>query len=259
MTVFNPTKAGGTHFYKYQSAEHLEWLKPIILDHQLYVPSVGQLNDPADCRPRIKPMSEDEQVTFLKKNDYLRRHPVVALDDLREYESGIRKVIEIEGLEWFQRKESEILNSKMEGFRVYSLTKRYDNLSLWAKYAANHTGYCLEFANVGPLFGEYVFEVIYRDYAPFDLNDSEGRDAGFLVCKRPEWSNEEEVRLISARGTPPLVKIEPEWLTPIILGKDMTEENKQQIQAWAKERKPELFVVNAYFDGLNQSICLKNS
>jgi len=37
----------------------------------------------------------------------------------------------------------------MEQFRVYSMTKRWNNLSLWAKYAADHTGYCLEFLNEG--------------------------------------------------------------------------------------------------------------
>jgi hypothetical protein len=48
----------------------------------------------------------------------------------------------------------------MEQFRVYSLSRRFDNLSLWPKYAADHSGHCLEFANEGPLFGEHVLEVI---------------------------------------------------------------------------------------------------
>ena len=47
---------------------------------------------------------------------------------------------------------SELLNAELEGYRIYSLSKRYDNLNLWAKYAADHSGYCLEFANEGPLF-----------------------------------------------------------------------------------------------------------
>jgi hypothetical protein len=79
MTVFTPTKASGSHFYRYQSAERLERLKPIVLEHLLYVPSVAQLNDPADCRPKIKPMLVEEMVTFLK-NDYIMRNPVLALD-----------------------------------------------------------------------------------------------------------------------------------------------------------------------------------
>jgi hypothetical protein len=256
MTVFNPTKASGSHFYRYQSAERLDRLKPVILEHLLYLPSVAQLNDPTDCRPKIKPISEEEMVGFLR-NDYMRRNPALALDLLQEHESRIRTSIQTLGIEWFQRELSKILNSQMEQFRVYSLTKRFDNLSLWAKYAADHSGYCLEFANQGPLFGDHVMEVVYGEYAPFDVSDSENRSAGFLVFKRLEWSNEEEVRLIRARGAGPQVKIEPQWLTRIILGKNMSQENRQQIRIWAKLRDPKLLVVSAYFDELHQEIRLK--
>jgi hypothetical protein len=169
MTVFTPTKAEGPYFYRYQTAEHLDRLKPIILEHLLYIPSVAQLNDPTDCRPKIKPMSVDEMVTFLK-SDYTRCNPVLALDLLQQHESRIRRNIQTRGLEWFQRELSRILNSQMEKFRVYSLSKRFDNLSLWAKYASDHTGYCLEFANEGPFFGEHAVEVVYGEYAPFDVN-----------------------------------------------------------------------------------------
>ena len=130
-------------------------------------------------------------------------------------------------------------------------------LEPWAKYAADHSGYCLEFANEGPLFGEHVMEVVYGEYAPFSVNDSEGRSAAFLVSKRPEWSNEEEVRLIRARGSGPLVSIDARWLTRIILGKNMSPENQKQIREWAKQRDPELLVFNAYFDELYQEIRLR--
>ena len=256
MTVFTPTKATGSHFYRYQSAQRLDRLKPIILEHQLYLPSVAQLNDPTDCRPKIRAMSDEAMLTFLR-NDYVRRNPILALDLLQEHESRIRTSIQTQGLEWFQRQLSMILNAQMEQFRVYSLSKRFDNFSLWAKYAADHSGYCLEFANEGPLFGEHVMEVVYGEYAPFDVNDSENRSAAFLVSKRPEWSNEEEVRLIRARGSASLVSIDPRWLTRIILGKSMSPENQQQIREWAKQRDLELLVVNAYFDELHQEIRLK--
>jgi hypothetical protein len=255
MTVFTPTKAKGSHFYRYQSAERLDRLKPIILEHLLYLPSVAQLNDPTDCRPKIRPMSEEDMMTFLR-NDFIRRNPVLALDLLQQHESTIRMSIGLHGLDWFMRETSKILNAQMEQFRVYSLSKRFDSLSLWAKYAADHTGYCLEFANEGPLF-ENTMEVVYGEYAPFDLNDSANRSASFLVSKRPEWSNEEEVRLIRARGSGPQVKIDPRWLTRIILGKNMLPENQKQIREWAKQRQPELAVVHAYFDDLHQELRLR--
>jgi len=255
MTVFTPTKAMGSHFYRYQNAEHLDRLRTTILEHDLYLPNVAQLNDPTDCRPKIAPMSEEEMVTFLR-NDYIRRNPVVALDLLKEHESTIRMSMGLHGLDWFMRETSKILNAQMEQFRVYSLSKRCNNLSLWAKYAADHTGYCLEFVNEGPLF-QNTIEVVYGEYAPFDLNDSKNRSASFLMCKRPEWSNEEEVRLIRARGSGPKVKIDPRWLTRIILGKNMSPVHQKQIREWAKQRQPELVVVYAYFDELHQELRLR--
>lgn len=256
MTVFTPTKASGSHFYRYQSAERLDRLKPLVLEHKLYVPTVAQLNDPADCRPKLQPMSENEMLTFLK-NAYVKEHPVIGLDDLQKHERTIRTGIQIYGVDSCLLQMSTILNTEMEHLRVYSLSKRFDNLSLWAKYAADHTGYCLEFANVGQLFGCHVFEVIYGEHARFDLTDPKSRSANFLVCKRSEWSNEEEVRLIATRDCSALVSIDPRWLTRIILGKNMSTENEGQVRQWAKQRDPELIVVNAYFDELRQEIRLK--
>jgi hypothetical protein len=255
MTVFTPTKAPGAHFYRYQSAAHLDWLKPVILEHTLYLPSVGQLNDPFDCRPKIAPMSEEDMVAFLR-NDYIKRNPVLALDLLQHHEAHLRMSLRLHGLNWFMSRLSEIMNAQVETFRVYSLSTRFNNASLWAKYAADHTGYCLEFSNEGPLFNNAV-EVVYGEYAPFDLNDAENRTASFLVHKRQEWSNEEEVRLIRARGSAAQVRIEPRWLTKIILGMKMSEENERQIRKWCKQRQPELAVARAFIDQLNQEIRLK--
>jgi hypothetical protein len=125
MTTFTPTKATGSHFYRYQSAEHLDRLKPVIFENLVYLPSVAQLNDPADCRPKPAPLSEEGMVNFLK-NDYVRRNPVPALDLLKKAEVEIRMMISLRGLEWFMREASKILNEQMEQFRVYSLSKRFE-------------------------------------------------------------------------------------------------------------------------------------
>lgn len=144
----------------------------------------------------------------------------------------------------------------MNEYRVYSLTKRFDNFSMWAKYSDEHTGYCLEFANEGPLF-ENACEVYYRKYPPFRIADSVGRTSLFLVYKRPDWSNEEEVRLILPAGKGMTTHIESNWFTRIILGTKISAENEAQIRAWAKQRVPELTVVRAYLDEFDQELCLR--
>jgi len=51
---------------------------------------------------------------------------------------------------------------------------------------------------------------------------------------------------------------DPTWLTRIILGKAMSEENKNTIRLWAKERKPELAVATTYYDATQRAIRLRD-
>lgn len=90
-----------------------------------------------------------------------------------------------------------------------------------------------------------------------DVNNPEHRTGYFFYSKRQECSNEEEIRLIGLPGTPPTTKFDPRWLTRLILGKDMSDDNQKQIREWAKQRHPELAVVQAYFDELRQMLALR--
>jgi len=249
MTIPTPSRATGSRFYRYSSPEHLEWLKVIILKHELYFPNLSQLNDPADGRPKLAPLSPDKLVSYLH-NDFIKRHPGLTRDAQEQEAIKIRSKVENYGAEDVQRMMAQSLNAELEDYRIYSLSKRYDNLMLWAKYAANHSGYCLEFANEGPFAS--ACEVTYGDYT-LDVTDP---DPYFFFCKRQEWSNEEEVRILLLRGSNPIVKIDPRWLTRLILGKDMSEADRKLIREWAKQREPELAVVNAYYDELHQVLRL---
>jgi len=42
------------------------------------------------------------------------------------------------------------------------------------------------------------------------------------------------------------------------LGKAMSEENKNSIRLWAKERKPELAVATTYYDAIQRAIRLRD-
>jgi hypothetical protein len=254
MSVPTPIKATGSHFYRYSNSDHLEWLKIIILEHELYLPSLSQLNDPADGRPKLAPMSEERMARFLI-NGAVERNPTWPLEQLEHEAAVIRYNVRLHGTEALLREMSELLNSELEGYRVYSLSKRPDNPALWAKYAGNHSGYCLEFRNEGLLFA-CAKEVTYGDATEMDVLNPEHRSGYWFFCKRQEWSNEEEVRLVLQRGKGSKVKIDPNWLTRLILGKDMADDHQKTIREWAKQRKPELAVVNAHYDELNQMLRL---
>jgi len=200
-------------------------------------------------------MTDDQMTSFLLSG-FVSRNATLPLVALEHEARVIRYNIQHHGPEVIRGTMSELLNKELEGYRIYSLSKRYDNLALWAKYAADHTGYCLEFVNKGPLF-ERAHEVTYGDSMEMDVTDREHRNGYWFFSKRQEWSNEEEVRLVLPRGKGSKVKIEPRWLTRVILGKDMTDANRKLLREWAKERKPELSVADAYYDALHQVIRLR--
>src|SRR5258708_27812162 len=151
MTVPTPAKATGSHFYRYSSTDHLEWLKEIILKHELYLPILNELNDPAYGCSKLGSLSEEPMICFLLSG-VVQRTPTWSLEKLEHEAAVIRYNVRLHGTEVLLRQMSELLNSELEGYRIYSLSKRPDNPALWAKYAGNHTGYCLEVRNEGPFF-----------------------------------------------------------------------------------------------------------
>ena len=64
MQIPAPTHPTCSHLYRYQSL-HLERIKTIILEHELSLPSVNQLNDPVDCRPKLAQLTVEEMETFM--------------------------------------------------------------------------------------------------------------------------------------------------------------------------------------------------
>lgn len=252
-----PKRATGSHFYKYCSLEHshedehkkrLGWLEKIILNHQLYVPDLTELNDPAERRPRLTPLSEEQLFAFLYGGKYgvLGRNPQQRIG--RVLDSMILRVnIPLHTPEKILRSFSDILFNELKDTKLYCLTKRSDHMSMWAKYADDHCGYCLEFANEGDFFGQ-AKEIIYGDTIELDITKQEQIGGWFFFCKGSDWSNEEEVRIHLSRNTPHEINIDPRLLTSIILGYEMPEPDRTLIRSWAKQRKPELIVKTASWD-----------
>ncbi|MGA8012523.1 MAG: DUF2971 domain-containing protein [Candidatus Acidiferrales bacterium] len=256
MTIPKPVRSNCPYLYKYSSPEHLEWLRVTILEHELYLPNLKELNDPADGRPKLALQSEDEMASFFYEQ-FIRLHPGLTPAEQKREAEIISFNVKLHTPAGLQPMMVEALDTELQDYRIYSLTKRYDNMSLWAKYAADHRGYCLEFANAGLLF-EKAKDVSYLEPTQMEIliTDQAVKNGDFFFCKHLDWRNEEEARLVLPRGKGSKVKIDPRWLTRAILGKDMSEPNRKVILEWAKQRQPELAVVSAYFDPVYRMIKL---
>jgi hypothetical protein len=152
---------------------------------------------------------------------------------------GAEKIHEMATSGWHQ---------KTANHRIYSLSKRWDNLSMWEWYAARQTGYCLEFARAGIFLD--VRDVVYQPPPAYDLTDiSNATSPSWFFYKYPDWSNEEELRLVLARKLGgPVFDVGPDLLTRVILGEGMAKENADRIRAMALKRNLSVPLVTAKWE-----------
>src|ERR1700683_1473154 len=125
-----PPKATAPFFYKYSglpTPEHLERLRVIIQEHEIYLPTLPQLNDPADGRPLLASLSEYEMSSFLYTM-FVTNNPRLAQAELEHHREVIFYSVKQHGTKTLLRDMTEILHTELEGYRVYSMSRRYDNL-----------------------------------------------------------------------------------------------------------------------------------
>lgn len=247
-----PPRSCGSHFYRYGTTEHLEWLEPVIVEHKLYIPLASTFNDLRDARPRVEEKTAPEWAAYLQTRLPHANLPadqaafVGQLDEIVA-DLGAQKIHEMATSGWHE---------KTEHHRIYCLSKRWDNLSMWEWYAAKQMGYCLEFART-EIFLD-VRDVVYQAPPAYDLTDiSNATSPSWFFYKYPDWSNEEEVRLVLARKQGgPIFDVGPDVLTRVILGEDMINEDVERIRGMALKRTPRVPVATAKWDALHSKFTL---
>jgi len=232
-------------FYKYGTFAEIERLKPMICENRFYFASPSQLNDPTDCKNIVQSYTEDEIEEFLIKAN--RQF----YGDSRS-DAYIRQGLKQFGPEILLNEMTKIFNKIMDTkFGVYSLAKRQDNMALWAKYADNHKGYCLEFSDLSEFSN--IYKVHYDKKIPLRLElEIDPAQADFLYTKSPEWSNEEEARILTKQ--PGYQLLPKSSLKSIIVGENSDTENQQTIRNWINECHTNITIKKAKFNDVKQKL-----
>jgi len=253
MMMKLPRRAAGSHFYKYGT--QVDWLERIILKNELFFPELRQMKDPTDGRPKLAPTTPDQLVAVLHKY-WVKEHPGSSIVNQQRALTRLRELMKSADIDKIRRELAEKLYAlSTDKHRVYCLSKRWNNLSMWENFAGNHSGYCLEFANDGCF--PTACEVEYGD-SPLLMDITDPEDRGpYCFFKLREYSGEEEVRVTLMPGSDPVSKIESRCLTRVILGSRMSDADKQRIRQWAEQREPKVPVVTEYFDALDQVLKLR--
>jgi hypothetical protein len=175
----------GAFLYKYgriDPSTRLGWLEQIILRHRVCIPKPGELNDPLEARPKIAQASMTKFIETVHAN-FVKTRPGMSPQESAYH----RRVIDFNfrkyGIDRVMKSLKEGLTKQFESQRIYSLSKRPDNVYLWKHYAAKHTGYCLEFRHEGVFYP--AKEVRYQEYFEADVAGPTQLIGSFYYYKTP--------------------------------------------------------------------------
>ena len=231
--------------YKYRV-----WSNPyhrkMIEDGSVYLSPPKDFEDKKDCNPaRIYPKGIDlfrclikykQNLSFIQRVNFAmkwyKQSPINYPSELRILKEQFDKEFN-------------------DHFGVLSLTADCRNNYLWNKYADNHKGFCIGFDwNRITRFIRGGGEVIYVNKLPeIDLvkDDDYTKIYKTIIYKEKKWEIENEYRLFKVWNLGQKVirniKLPPNSIVEVLLGKKMSIENKKEIKAIVSKLYPNAKVV----------------
>ncbi len=244
------------HFYKYKGVSNLDYSCRIFTDNELYFSKIDDFNDPFDCRYRYE--LDGSEADLIEYHDKIQRehHPSRNEQERRLETDQWLEDIKTPG---YKEEIQQDLIEKTRKWGIYCLSAVRDDILMWAHYANGHRGFCLEFLNEpsdqfyakrkpnDPDFLSHPcllpIEVKYSDeYPVIDPLSEDYTDDWTMVTKgfrtkATQWQYEKEWRLLDDNGPGPH-QFPSRFLTGVIFGCEMSEDHKEMIREWCKDRQP---------------------
>lgn len=221
--------------YKYQACpsddqEKKDWVRQILVEHQLFLPSRKCFNDPFDC---LVPSFLQTPATVLKRfvEERVERVSPSAAEDEKVRE--VLRLMSVDRLEDLHK----YLQDEVDRAGVVCFSKVRDDILMWAHYADKHRGLCFEFdgSNNRRFFGE-AQPVEYEDYTPIPIGeDSDRQVTRVILTKSKHWSYEREYRIVRPGEAGRKAPFPPGLLTGVIFGCMMRDDVRELVRQWAKE------------------------
>lgn len=211
-----------THLYKYRPLN--EFTLEIITNGMIYFPKPDVFNDPYDCDIRIDhKVSNDD---YMKIIEYEGLSKGILRKDIEKELKRQRIINEVPSsfLEKLEYGCTEYYKSN-KNMGVLSLCEDYRNILMWAHYADDHNGICIEFErSEGNHLGndEMTKPVRYLKSYPrikatdFITSKNASLTQKMLWTKSLDWEYEKEWRMLIEKGNT-AVSI-PGKITSIIFG-----------------------------------------
>lgn len=172
-----------------------------LASNRIYCSSPGAFNDPWDCKPHFNSDVLADPVENQRHVDWAvdvcnRKAPMLpqAVESLQQTLLADRA----RASELINQISAAMAPAINERYRVYCLGPDVGNLLMWAHYAEDHKGICVEF----DLRNDTLCGALKCDYLPafpvMKLHDnSEAASLSILLSKSDVWQYEQEYRLIA--------------------------------------------------------------
>jgi len=233
--------------YKPFHENDYEYLERIFKNLELYFPSPTALNDPFECKTRFV-------IGDLNSPNYRDIHESWCVYTQMNRKPGLNKV---EYIKYYRSlsldqhlKNTELIRQDMHDindsrWRIFSLSKNHCSPLMWAHYANNHKGICLEFDCDNSIFGR-AYKVSYtKTLNKIDVTEDDG-DLYFnsLLNKTTPWEYEQEYRVLGESsnqisGLPTVIDsafhYPSEFLTGIIFGARMNKKDIDIVKSWLED------------------------
>ena len=217
-----------SYLYKYGSFQSQYW-NDTIFKAKIYLSPAIAFNDPFDCRANFNYKKAVRKGKF--REELLKLYSANDIDNLPE--EIVQKCI---------------IDLMREDVFVFCLSEVWDSILMWAHYANNYNGYCLEYdmKMVREHLIYNLYPVLYEEKY-IDITDNlinYNGNAG-LICnmaKAKEWSYEREWRIVEYRENPFYFR---KALKAIYLGKNCSPKVKDDVIRWAKDNSKEVYIVEA--------------
>ena len=219
-----------------------EYTEEIFTHNEIYFSSPEKFNDPFDSKPRLTcEGTMKERKRYLCKQ-YQKKYPKRSKEEILtdvEMEiitKGRDEIVLNEAME----KSREILRKKLG---ICCFSEKRDNILMWAHYANQHTGFCLEFDIDNDFFKPITcaikveYDAIWPELNVMRLDSyPEGKVGKKLLIKANDWEYEQEWRIVDHKKGPGIQNFPENALSGVILGCRISQENKENVFRWCRKR-----------------------
>lgn len=221
--------------YKYHpcpgdDSERMEWVRQILIDHQLFFANRQLFNDPFDC---VVPRLSEISGTILKR--YVEEFVDRKFSDVGEDKKVemIKNLMSVSAL----KKIRQGLQDEVDRAGIVCFSEVRDDILMWAHYADKHKGLCFEFDGSSNcrFFGE-AQPVDYEDYTPIPLHENRiCQMRRIILTKSKHWLYEKEYRIIHPEKACKKLDYPVELLTGIIFGCNMLDKVRETVKQWVEK------------------------